>query len=150
MPQALPPNPFDSFSDEHAAYKSCLNLETVGNSWGVAVYDLAKESSEAAMFKFIPEVAARVLGFALIHSPSKACLAREISSCDDNRKFIASLSYLCVMGMIRIFHSPRPSFQATADNIATLLSQPTASLNYAKKLDWQWVKNTVAKDARNF
>ncbi|KAK0213169.1 hypothetical protein DFS33DRAFT_1269795 [Desarmillaria ectypa] len=139
MPEPLPPNPFDSLSDEHAAYESCLNFEAFGSSnW------VGNLSSEAAMFKFSPEVAARVLGFALIHSPSNACLAREISSCDNNREFLAGLSYLYVMSIIRIFKHPKdaistpmsaqPPFQATADNIATLLSQPTVTSNNAKKL----------------
>ncbi|KAK0213228.1 hypothetical protein DFS33DRAFT_1394025 [Desarmillaria ectypa] len=150
MPEPLPQNPFDSLSGEYAAYQSCLDLEAFGGSWGVVADGLMKESSEVAMFKFSPEVVARVLGYALIHSPStkgKACLAKEISSCNDTGEFLAGVSYLYVMGMIRIFknpkgavptpmsvHSSRPSFQATAENIAALLLQPTASSSNAKKL----------------
>ncbi|KAK0240663.1 hypothetical protein EDD85DRAFT_933864 [Armillaria nabsnona] len=133
MPERLPPNPFDPLSDEHAAYESYLNLETFGGSWG--------ESSEAAiMFKFSPKVAARVLGYAFIHSPSKVSLARDISSCDDITEFLAGLSYLYVMGVIRTFRNPKgaiatpQSSQATADNAEALLSQPTASSSNAKQL----------------
>ncbi|KAK0438225.1 hypothetical protein EV421DRAFT_1906766 [Armillaria borealis] len=150
MPEPLPQNSFRPSSDEHKAYQSCLGLEAVGSSWGVVVGSLAKEASEAAMFKFSPEVAARVLGYALRLSPSTegtACLAQEILSCNDEGELLAGLSYLYVMGMIRIFknpkgsvptpmsiHSSRPSFQATADSIAALLSQPTTSSSDAKKL----------------
>ncbi|KAG7440729.1 uncharacterized protein BT62DRAFT_937695 [Guyanagaster necrorhizus] len=52
------------------------------------------------MFKFSPEVVARVLDFGLIHSSStegKACLAQEISTCNDNGEFLAGLLYLYVM-----------------------------------------------------
>ncbi|PBK69396.1 hypothetical protein ARMSODRAFT_1018811 [Armillaria solidipes] len=148
MPVPLPLNPFPPSSDEYAAYISCLNLEPLGSSWSRVVDE--KESSRAAMFKFSPGVAARVLGYALIYSPStkgKACLAEEISSCDGDNELLAGLSYLYIMAMIRIFknpkgaiptptsvHSPRSSFQVTADDIAVLLSQPTASSSNAKKL----------------
>ncbi|KAK0440114.1 hypothetical protein EV421DRAFT_808374 [Armillaria borealis] len=148
MPVPLPLNPFPPSSDEYAAYTSCLNLEPLGSSWSRVVDE--KQSSRATMFKFSPGVAARVLGYALIYSPSikgKACLAEEISSCDGDNELLAGLSYLYIMAMIRIFknptdeiptptsvHSPRPSFQVTADDIAVLLSQPTASSSNAKKL----------------
>ncbi|PBK95504.1 hypothetical protein ARMGADRAFT_1164063 [Armillaria gallica] len=132
MPERLPPNPFDSFSGENAAYKSCLNLEAFGGSWS--------EFSEAAiMFKFSPEVAARVLGYALIHSP-KVSLAGDISSCNDNVEFLAGLSYLYVMGVIRTFRNPKGAIpmpqtsQATADNVEVLSSQLTASASNAKQL----------------
>ncbi|KAK0237202.1 hypothetical protein EDD85DRAFT_953213 [Armillaria nabsnona] len=148
MPVPLPLNPFRPSSDEYAAYTSCLNLETLGSSWSMILDE--KESSRAAMFKFSPEVVARVLGYALIHSPStkgKACLADEISSCDGDNELLAGSSYLYIMAMIRTFkntksaiststsvHSSPPSFQTTADDIAALLLQPTASSSNAKKL----------------
>lgn len=104
MSERLPPNPFDSLSGEYAAYGSCLNLEAFGGSWG--------ESSEATiMFKFSPEVAARVLGYALIHSPSKVSLAGDIFSCSDNAEFLAGLSYLYVMSMIRTCTSASLSYR---------------------------------------
>ncbi|KAK0217686.1 hypothetical protein EDD85DRAFT_1029431 [Armillaria nabsnona] len=143
MPEALPPNCFLPPSDEYAAYGSCLQLEASGGKWG----DLAKETSEVAMFKFSPQVAARVLGYALIHSPStkgKAYLAEEISSFKDDREFLAGLAYLYVIAMFRIFKNPkgavlsgpssRPPFQVTMDNIEALLSQATASSRDAKYL----------------
>lgn len=97
---SLPRSPFEILSDEHIAYQSCLNLETVGDSWGTTVTD-----ETAIMFKFSPEIVARVLGFGLIYPPStqgRAYLARDISACNDNSEFLAGLSYLCVMGVIRI------------------------------------------------
>ncbi|SJL15787.1 uncharacterized protein ARMOST_19292 [Armillaria ostoyae] len=146
MPEPLPPNCFLPPSDEYAAYASCLQLEASGGNWG----DLAKEASEVAMFKFSPQVAARVLGYALIHSSStkgKARLAQEVISCKDDREFLAGLAYLYVIAMFRIFKNPkgavltplsrsssRSPFQATADNIETLLSQPTVSSSDAKNL----------------
>ncbi|SJL11377.1 uncharacterized protein ARMOST_14780 [Armillaria ostoyae] len=118
---SLPQSPFEILSDEHIAYQSCLNLETVGDSWGTTVVD-----ETAIIFKFSPEIVARVLGFGLIHPPStqgRAHLARDISACNDNSEFLAGLSYLYVMGVIRIFNQPW-----SADS---LLSEP--SIN-AKKL----------------
>ncbi len=67
--------------------------------------NLAEEFSKVAMFKFSPTVVARVLGYALIHSPStkgKDCLAEERSSCDGDNELLAGLSYLYIMAMIRI------------------------------------------------
>ncbi|KAK0465796.1 hypothetical protein IW261DRAFT_1320301, partial [Armillaria novae-zelandiae] len=102
------------------------------------------------MFRFSPQVVARVLGYALIHSPTvqgKAKVAEEILGCNWNGEFLAGLSYIYVMGMIRVCmsshpkgsvptslsgHSSRASFQATADNIAAGLTQPTISSSIAK------------------
>ncbi len=98
MPEPLPPNGFLPPSDEYAAYASCVQLEASGGNWGDLV-------SEVAMFKFSPQVAARVLGYALIHSPStkgKACLAEDIISFKDDREFLAGLAYLYVIATFRI------------------------------------------------
>ncbi|PBL00206.1 hypothetical protein ARMGADRAFT_1072583 [Armillaria gallica] len=140
MPEALPSNCFLPPSDEYAAYASCVQLEAIGRNWG----DLA---SDVAMFKFSPQVAARVLGYALIHSPStkgKACLAEDIISFKDDREFLAGLAYLYVIATFRIFKNPkgavlsepgsRPPFQVTTDNIEALLPQATASSSDAKDL----------------
>ncbi len=103
MPVPLPLNPFRPPSDEYAAYTSCLNLEAIGSSWSMILDE--KESSRTAMFQFSPGVVARVLGYALIHSPStegKACLAEEISNCNGDNELLAGLSYLYIMAMMRI------------------------------------------------
>ncbi|KAK0225304.1 hypothetical protein IW262DRAFT_1456386 [Armillaria fumosa] len=149
MPEPLPLNPFHPSSDKHTAYQSCLTLEALGSSWGEVVSNLGKEASQAVMFKFSPEVAARVLGYALINIPSDegtAFLAKEICSCNNDGELLAGLSYLCVMGVIRLFINTKgsvsmplsddspPSFQATADNIAATLAQPTVSSSVAKDL----------------
>ncbi|KAK0492924.1 hypothetical protein EDD18DRAFT_1257547 [Armillaria luteobubalina] len=150
MPERLPSNDYPLGSNEHTAYQSCLVLEGLGSSWGVVISNLEKEASEAVMFKFSPQVAARVLGYALRHSPSvegKAHLVQEILNCNNNGELLAGLSYLYVMGMIRVFknpkgsvltslssHSSRASFRATADNIAAALAQPTVSSSKAKDL----------------
>ncbi len=109
---SLPRSPFEILSDEHIAYQSCLNLETVGDSWGTVT------DETAIMFKFSPEIVARVLGFGLIYPPStqgRAYLARDISACNDNSEFLAGLSYLYVMGVIRIC-STFVSSSGTSDN----------------------------------
>ncbi|KAK0492963.1 hypothetical protein EDD18DRAFT_1357347 [Armillaria luteobubalina] len=150
MPERLPSNDYPLGSNEHTAYQSCLVLEALGSSWGVVVSNLEREASEAVMFKFSPQVSARVLGYALRHSPSvegKAHLVQEILDCNNNGELLAGLSYLYVMGMIRVFknpkgsvptslssHSSRASFRATADNIAAALAQPTVSSSKAKDL----------------
>ncbi|KAK0209755.1 hypothetical protein IW262DRAFT_1498226 [Armillaria fumosa] len=150
LPVLPPSSDFPQGTPGYTAYQSCLTLEALGSSWGVVVGGLAREVSEAAMFRFSPEVAARVLGYALIYSPSvegRATLVREILGCNHNGEFLAGLAYLYVMGMIRVFknpkgsvptslssHSSRASFQATADNIAAVLAQPTISSHVAKDL----------------
>ncbi|KAK0492420.1 hypothetical protein EDD18DRAFT_1108810, partial [Armillaria luteobubalina] len=150
MPERLPSNDYPLGSNEHTAYQSCLVLEALGSSWGVVVSNLEREASEAVMFKFSPQVAARVLGYALRHSPSvegKAHLVQEFLDCNNNEELLAGLSYLYVMGMIRVFknpkgsvptslssHSSRASFRATAENIAAALAQPTVSSSEAKDL----------------
>ncbi|KAK0455551.1 uncharacterized protein EV420DRAFT_1765587 [Desarmillaria tabescens] len=102
MPEPLLPNPFDPPSHEHTAYESCLNLETSGP------WDLSSEP--AAMYRFSPQVAARVLGYALIYHPgSSMAMSREISGCGDNAEFMAGLGYLYVMGVIRMFKGPVPT-----------------------------------------
>ncbi|PBK73554.1 hypothetical protein ARMSODRAFT_1081732 [Armillaria solidipes] len=123
MPERLPPNPFNSFSDEHAAYESCLNLEAAGAS-------LLKPQSCSTV-----QIHPRSPG---LRSPSKGFLARDISSCDDNAEFLAGLSYLYVMGVIGTFRNPKgpgaiPTPQSDhslgplQDNVEALLSQPTAN-----------------------
>ncbi|KAK0455544.1 uncharacterized protein EV420DRAFT_1749332 [Desarmillaria tabescens] len=113
MPEPLPPNPFDPPSHEHTAYESCLNLQSL---W------------------FSPQVAARVLGYALIHHPgSSMAMAREISGCDDNAEFMAGLGYLMFKGSVLA----QPESPPDSIDIAALsnLSQSTgASPNDAKKL----------------
>ncbi|KAK0455558.1 uncharacterized protein EV420DRAFT_1765589 [Desarmillaria tabescens] len=96
MSSLLPPNLFDLPSHEHTAYESCLNLEASD------LWDLSSEP--AAMYRFSPQVAARVLGYALIYHPgSSMVMAREMSGCGDNAEFMAGLRYLYVMGVIRMF-----------------------------------------------
>ncbi|KAK0455560.1 uncharacterized protein EV420DRAFT_1644783 [Desarmillaria tabescens] len=130
MPSPLPPNPFDPPSHEHAAYESCLTLEVSG-PW--------ETSESVAMFRFSPQVMARVLGYALIHHPSSSmAMGREISSCGDNAKLMAGLGYLYVMGVIRMFkkhpkasvHSSQP--ESPPDSI--LPSLPQSSPSDAKTL----------------
>ncbi|KAK0502204.1 hypothetical protein EDD18DRAFT_1346783 [Armillaria luteobubalina] len=151
LPDA-PPDDFRQGSPEYTAYQSCRTLEALGSSWGVVVGGLTREDSQTAMFRFSPQVVARVLGYALVHSHTvqgKANVAEEILGCNQNGEFLAGLSYIYVMGMIRVCmsshpkgsvptslssHSSRASFQATADNIAAALAQPTISSSVAKDL----------------
>ncbi|KAK0466960.1 uncharacterized protein EV420DRAFT_1635996 [Desarmillaria tabescens] len=133
MPSPLPPNPFDPLSHtyEHTAYESCLTLEAL-RSWDVS-------SEPAAMFRFSPQVAARVLGYALIHHPGSP-IAREISGCDGNAEFMAGLAYLYVMGMIRVFKGPVPTRRVQPESppesidIAALSNVSQSTGSDAKKL----------------
>ncbi|KAK0437125.1 uncharacterized protein EV420DRAFT_1770121 [Desarmillaria tabescens] len=99
MPEPLPPNPFDPPSHEHTAYECCLTLEAL-RSWDVP-------SEPAAMSRFSPQVAARVLGYALIlHLTSPMAMAQEISGYCGNAEFMSGLAYLYVMGVIRMCKGP--------------------------------------------
>ncbi|KAK0479330.1 hypothetical protein IW261DRAFT_1480294 [Armillaria novae-zelandiae] len=121
MPERLPSNDYPLGSNEHAAYQSCLVLEALGSSCVVAY--------EAAMLKFIPQVVARVLGYALRHSPSvegKAHLVQEILDCNNNGEFLAG------------FKNPKASvptsLSITTGNTAAAVAQPTISSSKAKDL----------------
>ncbi|KAK0474644.1 hypothetical protein IW261DRAFT_1498447 [Armillaria novae-zelandiae] len=135
MPKHLPSNDYPLSSNEYTAYQSCLVLEALGSSWGVVISNLEREACEAVVFKFI-------LGYALHHSPSvegKAHLVQEILNCNNNGEFLAGLSYLYVMGMIRFCiqkseGSVPTSLSTMAGNIATALEQPTISSSKAKDL----------------
>ncbi|KAK0470968.1 hypothetical protein IW261DRAFT_1513841, partial [Armillaria novae-zelandiae] len=127
MSEHLPPTTVLLGFNEHTAYQSCLVLEALGSSWGVVV-------SEAVMFKFTScSTESWDMHFVtLLPLKAKAQLAREIIDCNNNGEFLAGLSYLYVMGMIRgpvptslSSHSSRASFQATAGNITAALAQPT-------------------------
>ncbi|KAK0207730.1 hypothetical protein IW262DRAFT_1469067 [Armillaria fumosa] len=142
MSERLPSNDYPLGSNEHTAYQSCLVLKALGSSWGVVVSNLEREASEAVMFKFSPQVAARVLGYALRHSPSvegKAQLAQDILDCNNNGEYLAGLSYLYVMGMIRVF----TNMKAMAGNIAAALAQPTISSSKAKDLALAFEKDPM-------
>ncbi|KAK0462431.1 uncharacterized protein EV420DRAFT_1187144 [Desarmillaria tabescens] len=133
MPEPLPRNPFRPSSDEHIAYESCLCLEALG-SWGSV-------AGNEVIFKFSPEVAARVLGYALIHTPTEG-MVKEICSCDGEGEVLVGLGYLYVVCVIEMFkdpklkvkgsvstpHNPGPSFQGAR------FSQPTTSSSDAKNL----------------
>ncbi|KAK0448787.1 hypothetical protein EV421DRAFT_1999932 [Armillaria borealis] len=80
------------------------------------------------------------LNLELLAVAGASLLKSDISSCDDNAEFLAGLSYLYVMGVIRTFRNPKgaiPTPQSdhspgsSHDNVEALLSQPTAD---AKKL----------------
>ncbi|KAK0207775.1 hypothetical protein IW262DRAFT_1498433 [Armillaria fumosa] len=118
MSERLPSNDYPLGSNEHTIPR--INLV-----WSSKLLVVAGVWS--------PQVAARVLGYALRHSPSvegKAQLAQDILDCNNNGEYLAGLSYLYVMGMIRVFTNPK----AMAGNIAAALAQPTISSSKAKDL----------------
>ncbi|KAI0261957.1 hypothetical protein BC834DRAFT_893435 [Gloeopeniophorella convolvens] len=142
-PTPLPINAYDPNTNpaRHAAFESCILLEHL-ESWETSPDELAKSSSEVVMFKISPRVAARTLGYALLHAPTdhgRDCVAREIAACDDDPEILAGLAHLYIFGLIRIFwnpkgptpvvsadESPRLSFEAAVGHHAQIL-EPTGA-----------------------
>ncbi|KAK0462435.1 uncharacterized protein EV420DRAFT_1639659 [Desarmillaria tabescens] len=119
MPEPLPQNPFRPSSDEHTAYQSCLRLEALG-SWGSV-------AGKEVMFKFSPEVAARVLGYALIwHTLSSIGLVEEICGCADEGEVLVGLAYLYVVCVIGMFKNPK-----LKGSRSVLMSQPTTTTSWS-------------------
>ncbi|KAJ6486672.1 hypothetical protein C8R45DRAFT_995488 [Mycena sanguinolenta] len=74
---------------------------------------------ETFIYNHPPKVAARTLGYALIHAPSPAgrdCISQEIVGCNDEPEYLAGLAHLYIYGLIRIFRNPKgPTPLLTAD-----------------------------------
>ncbi|KAI0782657.1 hypothetical protein C8Q75DRAFT_811583 [Abortiporus biennis] len=92
------------------AYDTCFALEKkVVWSFGV--------NEEILSDKLPPQIAGRVLGHALILAPTETSrdkLAKEISDCEDDDTFLASLAYLYIFGLIRAFHNPKGPIPAVS------------------------------------
>ncbi|KAJ7254700.1 hypothetical protein B0H12DRAFT_1233352 [Mycena haematopus] len=128
-PTPLPPNPFPATTEHASAYGSCLTLESRDN-WGVLIDDLQPGSSHSVMFDTMsPVVAARVLGYTLIHAPTEKgrdSIARDIESCHDDLEHLAGLAFLYIHGLVRIFRNPEmPTRDVSADQSRLVVPGPT-------------------------
>ena len=123
-PEPLPPCPeiFPAGSDLWRAFQVCKVLESKEQWVLFQVYeapepteqlvlsesDLAHTRSESILLELTPACAARVLGFALLYSPSERgrdTLAAEILECNDsknNHELLGGLAHLYVYGLIRV------------------------------------------------
>ena len=105
----LPPCPehFPEESDLRRAFEVCKSLE-LEERWILPESDLAHTRSESILLDLTPTCAARVLGFALLYSPSdngRDTLAAEILECNDSEndhELLSGLAHLYVYGLIRV------------------------------------------------
>ena len=109
-PRPLPPCPeiFPGGSDLRKAFRVCSALESK-ERWVSFRADLVHTRSEGRVSRDLtPTCAARVLGFALLYSPSdrgRNNLAAEILKCDDgenDHELLGWLAHLYVYGLIRL------------------------------------------------
>ena len=108
-PTPLPPCPenFPEESDLRRAFEVCKALESE-NRWVSPESNLAHARSEDILLCLTPTCAARVLGFALLHSPSdngRDNLAAEILKCNESEndnELLGGLAHLYVYGLIRV------------------------------------------------
>jgi len=105
-PKPLPPRPesFSQGSDLFKAFEVCKTIEAI-EQWTVFHDDLAHNRSEEILLDLTPVCAGRVLGFALLYSPSdkgRDNLAAEILGCNKDHKLLAGLAHLYVYGLIRV------------------------------------------------
>lgn len=104
--QPLPPFPegFTAGSNLWKAFQVCKSLES-REKWLLFHTELAYLRLEKILLGFTPACASRVLGFALMYSPSgggREALATEILGCNDNHELLAGLAHLYVYGLIRV------------------------------------------------
>jgi len=108
-PKPLPPCPevFPAGSDLWRAFQVCKTLESK-EQWVLSESDLAHTRSEGILLDLTPACAARVLGFALLYSPSdhgRNTLAADILKGNDNEnghELLSGLAYLYVYGFISV------------------------------------------------
>ena len=108
-PTPLPPCPenFPEESNLRRAFQVCKTLESE-ERWVSPESNLAHTRSEGIPLALTPTCAARVLGFALLHSPSdngRDNLAAEILRCNESendREPLGVLAHLYVQGLIRV------------------------------------------------
>ena len=103
-PLPLSANIFPPSSPTRAAYDVCLILEQ-REAWNIPDRDLHQEAPNFVMFDMSPLVASRVLGHALVLTPSedgREALAREINDCYSDPELLAGLAYLYVFGLMRV------------------------------------------------
>jgi len=102
----LPPCPesFPVGSDLWDAFQICKSLEP-REQWLLYHGELAHPRSENVLLDLTPACAGRVLGFALLYSPSRGgrdALAAEIIGCNGDDELLAGLAHLYVYGLIRV------------------------------------------------
>ena len=109
-PGPLPPCPevVPAGGDLWRAFQVCKTLESK-EQWVSSGSDLAHTRSEGVPLDLTPTCAARVLGFALLHSQAsdhgRNTLATEILECDDSEndhELLSRLAHSYVYGLIRI------------------------------------------------
>ena len=108
-PGPLPPCPevFPTGGDLWRAFQVCKTLESK-EKWISSGSDLAHTRSEGIPLDLTPTCAARVLGFALLYSPSdhgRDALAAEILECSDSEndhELLSELAHIYVYGLIRL------------------------------------------------
>lgn len=105
-PGPLPPCPggFPKGSDLRKAFQVCEGLE-LRPGWSLLPTEFAYAGSEDIMRKLTPVCVARVLGFALLYSPSDAGrdnLAADILRCNDGLELLARLAHFYVFGFIKL------------------------------------------------
>jgi len=108
-PTPLPPCPenFPEESNLRRAFQVCKTLESE-ERWVSPESGLAHTRSEGILLGLTPACAARVLGFALLHSPSdngRDNLAAEILKCNESEndnELLGGLAHLYVYGLIRV------------------------------------------------
>ena len=104
--QPLPPCPgsFPAGSDAWKAFRARKTLEST-ERWLVSHVDLAHPRPEEILPGFTEACAGRMLGFALLYSPSdggQEALTGEILRCGDDHGLLAGLAHLYVYGLIRV------------------------------------------------
>jgi hypothetical protein len=105
-PTPLPPCPasFPAGSNLQRAFQVCKSLE-LKEQWLLFQDNLAHSRSESILLDLSPTCAGRVLGSALLYSPSvggQDNLAAEILGCNDDHERLAGLAHLYVYGLIRV------------------------------------------------
>jgi len=105
-PKSLPPCPesFSPESDLRKAFQVCKILESK-ERWTLFHDDPAHNESEEILLDIPPVCAGRVLGFALLYSPSddgRDNLAAEILGCNGDDELLGGLAHLYVYGFIRV------------------------------------------------
>ena len=108
-PGPLPPYPenFPEGGDLWRAFQVCKTLES-GELWVLSESNLVHTGPEGIPLDLTPTCAARVLGSALLYSPSdhgRDALAAEILECSDSEndhELLSELAHFYVYGLIRL------------------------------------------------